>query len=183
MLLVNFFNNKYYLITTIFNFKETVIFSKDKYRWGWVQKDENKYIYGYIERNNNHLINEKELIEELNIGDSRYVYICENNNISSDTIKKILKIPNKEDILTKYRCTKHIKSNEIKKLKKELEDKGNEVLIIKCIGNETIVYRTDKSDWKVISLDKNLNKLMDGIININMDILLYKVFENSVFRD
>ena len=88
MLLVNFFNNKYYLITTIFNFKETVIFSKDKYRWGWVQKDENKYIYGYIERNNNHLINEKELIEELNIGDSRYVYICENNNISSDTIKK-----------------------------------------------------------------------------------------------
>lgn len=180
MSLINYFDDsRYNTVKTIFNLEETIIFTKNNFRWGWIQKKEKNYVYGYIERYNSQKISEKELFEEISIGMSRYVTLFTKDIISNEYIEKILKIPNRVDILSKYKIIKYIKSNKIKRIKKFLESNENEILTVKSKNNDIIIFRTFESDWQVISFNKDLKKLMLGFLDIDMDILFYKVLTEN----
>ncbi len=179
LLMSTFYTFNYDIFQTIFNLEKTIIFTKNGFRWGWIQRIDNNYLYGYIERYEIKKVSKKELLEELKIGISRYITLFKKDTISNKYIEEILKIPNRADILNKYKKIKYLKSNELKKLKQILENNGYEVLAVKSKTKENILFRTSESDWQIVSFNKNLEKLVIGFLNIEMDILFYKVFNKS----
>ena len=168
----------YEMFQTIFNLEETIIYTKNSYRWGWIQQINNSYLYGYIERFKPKKVNKKELLGELNMGVSRYVTLFNKNIISNEYIEKTLRIATEDDILRKYNEIKYIKSNKLNEIKQLLENNKYEVLSVFSL-NEIIFFRNIESDWQVISFNKELNQFLIGFLDVDIDIQFYAVLNKS----
>ncbi len=169
----------YDMFQIIFNLEETIIFTKNGFRWGWIQRVDNNYLYGYIERYEIKKVSKKELLEELSIGRSRYIVLFNKDIVSNKYIEKTLRIPTKDEILIKYNKINNIKSNELNEIKQLLENNENEVLVVQSNLNEVILFRNTESDWQVISFNNELNQLLIGFLDIEVDIQFYTISSKS----
>ena len=170
------------IFTTTYNLENTMIFTKNNCRWGWIQKIDNNYLYGYIERFKPNKVSKEELLEELNVGTSLYTTLFMKSSISNEYIEKTLRVPTKDDILSKYNKINNLKSNRLNEIKKLLENNKNEILLVSLKSSEIILFRENEDDWQVICLNKELNQLLVGFLDIELDIKVYSTFQKEEMR-
>lgn len=171
----------YYVFVTEFNLIETLVFSKNKIEWGWIQNIEEKYIYGYIERYNTHKIDPTEFSKDIILEIDTWLSLIIEKYFSIKYIEKVIKTPTKESIINKYKDIKGIKTKQLKEIKIQLELKKYEVIVVESLRDnkyyEVLIFTNDRIRWKTVMFDEYINKLMEGTIDINLNIWWLKVFE------